>query len=107
MYLYVMTDYSEYSAPELVKILGKRFKDYRLRANMTQKDVAEMAGLSVLSVQRFENGMVNNISLSTFLLLLKAIGSINDLDELMPEQPESPYLYNNSRKVQRIRHKKS
>ncbi len=102
-----MTDYSEYSAPELVKMLGKRFKDYRLRANMTQKDVAEMAGLSVLSVQRFENGMVNNISLSTFLLLLKAIGSINDLDELMPEQPESPYLYNNSRKVQRIRHKKS
>ena len=102
-----MTDYSEYSTPELVKILGKRFKDYRLRANMTQKDVAEMAGLSVLSVQRFENGMVNNISLSTFLLLLKAIGSINDLDELMPEQPESPYLYNNSRKVQRIRHKKS
>lgn len=102
-----MTDYSEYSAPELVKILGKRFKDYRLRANMTQKDVAEMAGLSVLSVQRFENGMVNNISLSTFLLLLKAIGSINDLDELMPEQPESPYLHNNSRKVQRIRHKRS
>ncbi|MCI1740899.1 MAG: helix-turn-helix domain-containing protein [Prevotella sp.] len=102
-----MVDYSEYSAPELVKMLGKRFKDYRLRANMTQKDVAEMAGLSVLSVQRFENGMVNNISLSTFLLLLKAIGSINDLDELMPEQPESPYLYNNNRKVQRIRHKKS
>lgn len=102
-----MTDYSEYSAPELVKMLGKRFKDYRLRANMTQKDVAEMSGLSVLSVQRFENGMVNNISLSTFLLLLKAIGSINDLEELMPEQPESPYLYHNSRKVQRIRHKKS
>ncbi|MCH4211809.1 MAG: helix-turn-helix domain-containing protein [Prevotella sp.] len=102
-----MVDYSEYSAPELVKMLGKRFKDYRLRANMTQKDVAEMAGLSILSVQRFENGIVNNISLSTFLLLLKAIGSINDLDELMPEQPESPYLYNNNRKVQRIRHKKS
>src|SRR5574344_2303488 len=102
-----MVDYSEYSAPELVKMLGKRFKDYRLRANMTQKDVAEMAELNVLSVQRFENGMVNNISLSTFLLLLKAIGSINDLDELMPEQPESPYLYNNNRKVQRIRHKKS
>ncbi|MCR4773561.1 MAG: helix-turn-helix domain-containing protein [Prevotella sp.] len=102
-----MADYSEYSAPELVKMLGKRFKDYRLRANMTQKDVAEMAGVSILSVQRFENGMVNNISLSTFLLLLKAIGSINDLDELMPEQPVSPYLYNNNRKVQRIRHKKS
>ena len=32
-----MTDYFEYSAPELVKLLGVRFKDYRLRANLTQK----------------------------------------------------------------------
>jgi transcriptional regulator with XRE-family HTH domain len=40
-----MADYSDYSAPELVKMLGSRFKDYRLRANMTQKEVAEMAGL--------------------------------------------------------------
>lgn len=103
-----MKDYSDYSAPELVKMLGSRFKDYRLRADMTQKEVAEMAGLSALTVYRFENGMVANISLSTFLLLLKAVGCINDLDELMPEQPESPYLYKeNHRKVQRIRHKKA
>ena len=102
-----MEDYSEYSAPELVRMLGSRFKDYRLRANMTQKEVAEMAGLSVLTVYRFENGTVTNIALSTFLLLLKAVGSINDLNELMPEQPESLYLYNDNRKkVQRIRHKK-
>ena len=102
-----MEDYSEYSAPELVRILGSRFKDYRLRANMTQKEVAEMAGLSVLTVYRFENGTVTNIALSTFLLLMKAVGSINDLNELMPEQPESLYLYNDNRKkVQRIRHKK-
>lgn len=103
-----MEDYSEYSAPELVRMLGSRFKDYRLRANMTQKEVAEMSGLSVLTVYRFENGTVTNISLSTFLLLLKAVGSINDLNELMPEQPESPYLYReNSQKIQRVRHKKS
>ena len=49
-----MEDYSDYSAPELVRMLGSRFNDYRLRANMTQKEVAEMAGLSVLSVYRFE-----------------------------------------------------
>ena len=103
-----MEDYSEYSAPELVWMLGIRFKDYRLRAYMTQKEVAERAGLSVLTIHRFENGMVGNISLSTFLLLLKAVGSINDLEELMPEQPESPYLYNeNNRKAQRVRHKRS
>lgn len=101
-----MIDYSEYSAPELVRMLGRRFKDYRLRANMTQKEVAEMAGLSVLSVYRFENGTVTNISLSTFLLLMKAVGSINGLDDLMPEQPESPYLYKGAKKIQRVRHRK-
>jgi hypothetical protein len=65
-----------------------------------------MAGLSVLSVYRFENGMVTNISLSTFLLLMKAVGCINDLNELMPEQPESPYLYKEAKKIQRVRHKR-
>lgn len=101
-----MIDYSEYSAPELVRMLGRRYKDYRLRANMTQKEVAEMAGLSVLSVYRFENGTVTNISLSTFLLLMKAVGCINGLDDLMPEQPESPYLYKEAKKIQRVRHRK-
>lgn len=102
-----MEDYSDYSAPELVKMLGCRFKDYRLRANMTQKEVAEMTGLSVLTVYRFENGMVTNVSLSTFLLLMKSVGCINDLNNLMPEQPESPYLFkNNKQKMQRVRHKR-
>ena len=102
-----MEDYSEYSVTELVRLLGSRFKDYRLRANMTQKEVAEMAGLSMMTIYRFENGTIKNISLGTFLLLLKAVGSINDLHELMPEQPESPYLYkDNQKKAQRVRHKK-
>ena len=102
-----MKEYSEYSVTELVRLLGSRFKDYRLRANMTQKEVAEMSGLSMMTIHRFENGTVKNISLSTFLLLLKAVGSINDLNELMPEQPESPYLYDdNQKKAQRVRHKK-
>lgn len=101
-------DYSEYSVPELVRILGSRFKDCRLRANMTQKEVSEMSGLSLLTIHRFESGSAKNISLGTFLLLLKAVGSVNDLHELMPEQPESPYLYkDNHQKAQRVRHKKS
>lgn len=87
-------------------MLGERFKDYRLRANMTQKEAAEMSGLSVLTIHRFENGTVGNISLATFLLLLKSVGCINDLNELMPEQPESPYLYKDNKKKQRIRHKR-
>ncbi|MBO4646023.1 MAG: helix-turn-helix domain-containing protein [Bacteroidales bacterium] len=100
-------DYSGYSVPDIVRMFGERFKDYRLRANLTQKEVAEAAGLSVLTIHRFENGTAKNISLSTFLLLLKSVGSINDLNDLMPEQPESPYLYKeNHQKAQRVRHKR-
>ena len=103
-----MADYYEYSIPELVQMLGTRFKDYRMRSNMTQKEVAEQSGLTVNTIHKFENGRVPNLSLSTFLLLMKAIGCVNNLDEIMPELPESLYLIKKSgKKVQRIRHASS
>lgn len=102
-----MTDYYEYSIPELIKLLGARFKEYRLRSNMTQKDVSEQSGITITTIHKFENGTSGNMSLGTFLLLLKAIGQIDALDELMPKLPESAYLIKSEKKVQRIRHKKS
>lgn len=102
-----MTDYYEYSIPELINLLGARFKDYRLRSNMTQKDVSVQSGISINTIHKFENGVTGNMSLGTFLLLLKAIGQIDALEELMPELPESAYLIrDNQKKVQRIRHTK-
>ena len=102
-----MIDYSEYSAPELVRFLGKKFKEFRILAKKTQKDVAEMTGLTIPTIQRFENGQSKNINLSTFLLLMKAVGSLNMLDELLGEETESLYLYSDrKKKIQRIRHKK-
>ena len=100
-----MTDYYEYSIPELIRLLGARFKDYRLRCNMTQKEVAEQSGVSVNTITKFENGTTGSMSLGTFLLLMKAVGRIEGLDEMMPELPESAYLQNKAKKVQRIRHK--
>lgn len=101
-----MNNYADFSTPELVRMLGVRFKDYRLLANMTQKEVADFTGLTIPTIQRFETGAANNISLGTFLLLLKAVGCINGLDNLLPEQPDSLYLYrDNIKKTQRIRHK--
>lgn len=100
-----MTDYYEYSIPELIRLLGARFKDYRLRCNMTQKEVAEQSGVSVNTITKFENGTTGSMSLGTFLLLMKAVGRIEGLEEMMPELPESAYLQNKGKKVQRIRHK--
>lgn len=103
-----MTDYYEYSIPEIIKLLGARFREYRLRSNMTQKEVSEQSGITVNTIHKFENGVSGNMSLTTFLLLMKAIGQIEGLDEMMPELPESAYLVNrDNKKVQRIRHKRS
>lgn len=101
-----MVDMYEYSATELIRLLGTRFREYRLRCNMTQKEVAERTGLGITTITTFENGAAGNVSLATFILLLKVVGQVNSIDGLLPELPESPYLHRSgNRKVQRIRHK--
>ena len=100
-----MADLYEYSTPELVRMLGARFTEYRMRCNLTQKEVAELSGIGITTIHKFENGTAGNLSLSTFILLLKVIGQINALDDVLPELPESPYLMRrDNRKAQRIRH---
>ncbi len=102
-----MADYYQYSTPELVRMLGQRFRTYRLLAKMTQKEVAEQTGLTLTTVSKFENGTAVNVTLPTFLLLLKAVGCIDQLEHILPELPESPYLLDSdNKKVQRIRHKR-
>ena len=100
-----MADFYEYSTPELVRLLGSRFKDYRMRCNLTQKEVAELSGIGLTTIHKFENGTAGNLSLSTFILLLRVVGQVNALDDVLPELPESPYLVRREeKKAQRIRH---
>ena len=102
-----MADLYEYSTPELVRLLGSRFKDYRMRCNLTQKEVAEQSGIGLTTIHKFENGTAGNLSLSTFVLLLRVVGQVNALDDVLPELPESPYLVRREeKKAQRIRHTK-
>lgn len=101
-----MADFYEYTTPELVRLLGERFKEYRMRCNLTQKEVAEQSGIGLTTIHKFENGTAGNLSLSTFVMLLKVVGRVNALDDVMPELPVSPYLIRKEKKVQRIRHTK-
>ncbi len=100
-----MTTFYECSTPELVRLLGTRFREYRLRCGLTQSEVAERSGVGMTTIHKFENGTAGNLSLSTFLLLLKVVGRIEALDALMPELPESPYLQRaNEKTSRRVRH---
>lgn len=80
-----MKDLFEYATPELVRMLGTRFKEYRMRCNLTQKEVSELSGVGLTTIHKFENGTAGNLSLSTFILLLKVVGRINSLDNLYCE----------------------
>ena len=78
-----------------------------MRCNLTQREVAEQSGIRLTTIHKFENGTAGNLSLFTFILLLKVVGQINALDDLLPELPESPYLVRkDDKKAQRIRHSK-
>lgn len=91
--------------PDVIRNLGMRFRDYRLRMNLTQKEISEAAAISKTTLSKFESGNVSDISLGTLLRLLKAIGLSENWNTLLPELPESPYLYNgNMSKKQRVRH---
>lgn len=96
------------ATPDVVRNLGMRFRDYRLRLRMTRKEVSEVASVGLTTLYKFESGNMTDISFSTLLRLLKAIGLVENWDMLLPELPESPYLYdNNERKMQRVRKRKS
>ena len=45
--------------------------------------------------------------MSTFIVLLKVVGQISTIDNLLPELSESPYLMRrDDKKVQRVRNSK-
>ena len=97
----------EYSAFVSISVGPSHISAYRLRCNLTQKEVAERSGVGLTTIHKFENGSAGNLSLSTFVLLLKVVGQINSLDKLLPELPPSPYLVRrDEKKAQRIRHTK-
>lgn len=95
------------SAADVVKNLGLRFHEYRMRMRMTRKDVAEAASIGMTTLYKFESGKMTDISFSTLFRLLKVIGLYESWETLLPELPESPYMYDDKgKKVQRIRHSK-
>ena len=92
---------------DVIKNLGLRFRDYRLRLRKTRKEVSEASSIGMTTLYKFESGKMTDISVSTLIRLLKVIGLEDNWEAIIPELPESPYNYNDKdKKVQRIRHSK-
>lgn len=89
---------------DVVRNLGERFRDYRMRLRMTRKEVSEASAVGMTTLYRFETGNMTDISFDTLMRLLRAIGLESNWNELLPELPESPYMYDDKgKKKQRVR----
>lgn len=90
---------------ELVTELGRRFKDYRLVCRMTQKQVAEQAGVSLFTIKAFESGRAFNITMGSFLAMLRAINFLEEVEKLLPALPPTPEMIEkiNKNKPKRIK----
>lgn len=94
MYICIMIgneDFYAYSNGELASRLGARFCEYRHALGLSQKQVSQQSGVSVMTIVRFERGQGNSIRLDNLVALLRAIQRLDDLTGLIPEMPPSLY----------------
>jgi transcriptional regulator with XRE-family HTH domain len=84
-------DTYEYSNSELAAQLGERFRDYRSSLRLTQKQISQQSGVSVMTIVRFEKGQGNSIRLDNLIALLRAVQRLDDITEMIPDIPQSLY----------------
>ncbi len=75
---------------DIIKILAKRIKEYRLAVRMSQKEMAEKSGVGLATISHFEQGVIQNMTLNNFISLMRVVGMENRMIELLPELPMPP-----------------
>lgn len=75
---------------DLMQLLAKRIRAYRLAARISQQEMAEESGVSKSTICRFEQGQNVNLTLGNFISLLRVVGQERRIEELLPELPVPP-----------------
>lgn len=81
MDLYVMTDSA------IMEEIGRRFRELRLRKNITQEGLAELTQTSTSRIKSLEAGKGK---LETMIAVLRELGALDSLDAFLPEPGISP-----------------
>ena len=75
---------------DIMLLLAKRIKEYRLAARMSQKEMAKKSGVSLATISHFEQGVNQNMTLNNFISLLRVVGMEQRVSDLLPELPMPP-----------------
>lgn len=73
----------------VLKELGRRLTAIRLAQNLSQRQLAERAGLGLRTIQRLEQGEAAT-HLSGFVRVCRALGLMDRIDHIMAEPSPSP-----------------
>jgi len=68
--------------------LGARLERVRLAQNLSQEELAEQAGIGRATVQRLERG--DAVQLGSLIKVLRALGLLDALEAVVPEEVRSP-----------------
>lgn len=75
----------------ILKELGLRIKRGRIDMQISQEDFAKEAGISTHTLSAVENG--GDVRLSNLLRILRVMGSIDNMNLLLPEHLINPEDY--------------
>lgn len=81
-------DVSLASSDQIEVALYEQIASYRLENNISQKQLADEAGVSVRTIKRMESG--KGISVDTLVRVLKALNLAENIDLLIPESGIRP-----------------
>ncbi len=88
---YVDPNLYERSNNDIIVSLGARFRDYRMALRLTQKEISEQSGVSVMTIVRFERGESASIRLDNFVALMRSIQKLEWIAEVIPSIQSSLY----------------
>ena len=92
------------SRAELLQELVERCRSSRLRQNMTQRETADRAGITLSTYRRFEQ--TGQLSLERFVAVLHALNQVEALEQLLIPPPVQDLSELNATKATRQRARK-
>ena len=76
-------DFNLLTDEEIIKELALRCDTIRLDKQLSEKDVSKKGGTTLDAIYRFKTG--KNISITNFIKILRGIGELDILDQILKE----------------------
>ena len=93
--------WTEMSDPAILEEIARRFKELRLRKNLQQKELSGYSGVALGTIRRFETG--EPASTENLVKIMRGLGILDNLEQLIPEEPVSPILMKKLKSKKRLR----